>query len=91
MSCSEGKELDLGIVQLWCERSFIIRKCQAVAHSLHTVDVRLMGLKGLNILSRAHVPHISLLITALKHTQSTLETCGTTLAHNRVNLRRTMT
>lgn len=33
--------------------------------SLHTVDVRLMVLKRLNVLSRAHVPHIGFLITPL--------------------------
>lgn len=44
---------------------------QTEKNSLYTVDVRLVALKRLNVLSRAHVPHIGLFITALiTHTQN---------------------
>lgn len=48
-------------------------------YPLHTVDVRLVALKSLNVLSRAHVPHIGLHITALiknTHTEKILLLSG---------------
>lgn len=41
----------------------------------HTIDVWFMGFKGLNALSWAHVPHVGLLIAALRGTQNTAVPC----------------
>lgn len=39
-------------------------------NSPHTVDVRLVGFEGLDALARAHVPHVGLLIAALRGTHA---------------------